>query len=289
MTSLHKSKPAELRAIMSEALLKDVEDDFDSFFANASSSITTSQFNQLDAAYHIQEDTSKGIILHFDTTSENAYTIRYKAITTESFVSLLVPNREGDRYVMACLFGKYAEDWRLNAIQYGRMEIYDKTAPQHYLKAQEEYESGLALKALSRMAVAQSISSPSNQLWDYYLAPEMQAFGQELIGLVSEQYELPMEVEQIPTTPLVFSVAPELFQGQICHMVKYRTTINMQDSIALDVENSALHDEVMNTFEGIDSDADYIFYRAFNEIPQKDVATPYYGFVRETKEETELR
>ena len=62
-------------------------------------------------------------------------------------------------------------------------------------------------------------------------------------------------------------------------MVHYTTSINLKDTTALKIENEKVKNEIGQIFTGIDKDKKFVFYQAFNELPDGKKLVEHYGFI----------
>jgi hypothetical protein len=77
----------------------------------------------------------------------------------------------------------------------------------------------------------------------------------------------------------VFRNFPELANGGVFPMVYNFSDINLKDTTALKTENEKVKKEASRMFTGIDKDKKYVFYWAFNEMPDGKKLVEHYGFI----------
>jgi hypothetical protein len=63
-------------------------------------------------------------------------------------------------------------------------------------------------------------------------------------------------------------------------MVEYLTSIDLNDTVRTKVENELIHQSIGHIFKGIDKDKRYLYYKAYNEMPNGTTPVPTYGFVK---------
>jgi hypothetical protein len=61
-------------------------------------------------------------------------------------------------------------------------------------------------------------------------------------------------------------------------MVAYLSKINLKDTVALKNENEELKKVIVNIFPGIEKGKKYVFFQAYNEIPNGKTPVNHYGF-----------
>jgi hypothetical protein len=281
--ALQQNKTHVVEGMLSEELKGD-HDAIHAFVERTSELLVNSK-SQITDAYHVvnRGGNESVSILSDDSAALGAFQIRYQAQTPETYVILSTPNIQGDAYRMFMVFGKYEEQWKLDILNMGRFTVAGKTAVDYYQIAQQQEEKGHLTNAINAMVIASSIASPAAPYWQYRIDDEMTAYNESLMQKALDVYPMPMTITTIPTSPELFKLMPQRVEDNICTMVKYRSSINISDTVALAAENALLHDLMPGTFKGIDKEVPYIFYRVYNEAPQEGVTVPYYGFVRETK------
>jgi hypothetical protein len=96
---------------------------------------------------------------------------------------------------------------------------------------------------------------------------------------VNTKFTFPLTLDNIDTKPKVFRIFPEMINEGFFPMVYYLSDINIKDTTALKIENEKVKQEVGRLFTGIDKDKKFVFYWAFNEIPDGKKLVEHYGFI----------
>jgi len=269
-----------LKRMMSDDLKASLDDGIEAFMERTQRTIGDGALVTLDQYHRISSTQNETVALISGTEKDDDYILQYQAINDQSFVSVLSPKREGDAYLLTTFYGLFDEGWKLNIIQYDRYTISGFSAVQLFRDAEEEYEHGHVVNAFNRMILSQSCSQPAGEFWTFRIQSDMDAFNQKLMEEAKEAYPMPVAINDLPTEPTIFQITPQRVDDQICAMIKYVTQINIKDTLALAAENKALHQLCLKKYPGVDEDVPFLFYRAFNEMPQQDISTPYFGFVR---------
>lgn len=277
---LMKGDRKALVSLMSDDLKVAVDSNLDAFIELAQRTIESGGFDVVDAYHRISASDSEVVVLISGSNSPEDYILQYQSLTKESFVSVLAPHRQGDIYLLTNFYGLYDGQWKLNIVQYERLTISGYSAVEHFELAAKELGEGHLINALNHMAIGQSCMHPAGDFWNYRIQHEMELFSDSITGMARKKYPMPLEMNGIPTKPQIFKVGPQRVDNQICTMIRYKTSINIRDTVALAAENEVLHKLAPSLFPGIDKDVSFIFYRAFNEFPDEKIATPYFGFVR---------
>ena len=66
-------------------------------------------------------------------------------------------------------------------------------------------------------------------------------------------------------------------------LIEYFTNLDLDDTVQTKAEYEKVHAEIIKTFNGIEINNDYVFYKAFSEIPDGKTPVPTYGFVKKIK------
>jgi uncharacterized pyridoxamine 5'-phosphate oxidase family protein len=91
-----------------------------------------------------------------------------------------------------------------------------------------------------------------------------------------------LTIEQVKTKPQIFNVHPQRVAEGSFPMIRYYSKIELQDTIKLKNENLEIQKVIGDIFKGIDKNNKYIFYWAFDEIPDGTLKNrQHYGFVQE--------
>jgi hypothetical protein len=199
------------------------------------------------------------------------------------FISLLIQKNGLDEFIVTNIYGKYPEGWKLNIIQFGQYKVNGQTAPELYSKAKAEYENGYLIDAANNMFLSSIAANPTNNFWQYQEENEMKKFYEKVITEINSEYKFPMTIETIGSKPQILSIYPQRTVEGYFTMIEYLTSFDLKDTIQTKAEYEKIHSEIVKIFNGIEKDKDYIFYRAFSEMPDGKTPVPTYGFVKELK------
>ena len=171
-------------------------------------------------------------------------------------------------------------------MQLGNYSFMGKTAPDYFNLAKSCYDKSYLIDAINYMKIAKEYSRPVNDFFEYKKEKEMQTFKDKIVKEANEKYILPIVLDKIDSKPSVFCIIPKMIDEGFFPMVCYLTNIKLTDTIALKSENEKIKKIIGQIFTGIDKDKKYIFYQAFNEIPDEksDNQPNGYGFVEKFKE-----
>lgn len=272
-----------LKKLMSTDLAEASSESLSAFTKQTSSSIKQASHNLLEAYHIIDPPVDKPLILQSSDTGSLGFHITFKPFMPESMVVLLIATNDQNKHLITAFYAKFDNTWLLTTLQFGRYTIGNKTAPALFLEANELKQNNKIIPAINRMTLAYACAQPAGDLLVYNTQHQMDALNQVLTEIAQEKYPLPMKVDELPTKPEIFKLSPQLVEDEICTMVRYMTSININDTVALEAENGLMHQQLLNNIPELAHGSSYVFYRAFNQVPNEEITTPYYGFVRETK------
>jgi len=282
--ALKNKDEKKITDLMTADLRESVAENLTPFLEQTSSIIQSKSFEAMDEYHTIKPQANNDVTLISGNDSDNDYIIQYHSHSKESFISVLIPKRDGDRYLVSTFYIRDQDEWKLNTLQFGRHTVSGYTAPELFRIAEKEQFDGHLIPAINCMVLSNTCMTPAESNWQYRIASKMDAFNQSLTEQAQERYPMPLIISEIETQPEIFKIMPQRVDNEICTMIKYRSDINIKDTMALAAENKAMHEMASSLFPGIDKDVPFVFYRAFNEIPKEDISTPYFGFVRPVKE-----
>jgi hypothetical protein len=283
--ALTNNDVAGVRALMSDTLVEKVGSGLDKLISQVSSSFQSGSYTILDE-YNIHNSTiGAENTLSSGDSDDNAYIITYGALNKEMYVSLLLPTGLNDEPLVTVVYGNYDNQWKINILQFGQYSLFKKTAPDYYKLAKESYEKSYLIDAVSYMELAKRCLRPAaNDLFQYKKEKEIQEFYDKIMREANAKFVLPLTLDNIDTKPQIIEVYPEIIDEGPFPMISYLSGINIKDTVALKNEYEKIKIEVNQLFTGINKDKKYVFYRAFNEIPDGTKTVKRYGFVDQLTE-----
>ncbi len=272
-----------LKKIMSEKLLEKSGKNIGQLIEQVGRVISSKNFNILNQ-YHVKNSTTGiGNTVLSGISKENDYIIHYQALNKEIFISIIIPENRLDEFIITNIYGKYPDGWKLNILQFGQYRINGQTAPELYSKAKGEYEKGYLVDAANDIFLSSRVANPANKFWQYQKEDEIKKFYNKVLTEIKSEYSFPLTLEKINTKPQIMNIFPFGMQEGYFPMVEYLTNINLKDTVKTKIENDQIHQSIGKVFKGLDKDKKYIFYKAYNEIPNGKTPVPAYGFVKENE------
>lgn len=279
--AIQQDKPHVIEGLMSDALSSSIEE-VHPFIDRVGKVIIEKELDILEIHHLVQADSKDGRLIQGGENTDKAYQIKFQPLTDESIIIVSQTEKDGDAYQLFLFLGKYDEFWKLNALDFGRITLAGKDAIDYYSLSKAASDKGHLIPAINHMVIASSLLSPAPSYWNYVQEEALDQYHESLINQAMETYPMPYKVEDLSTKPEIFKIMPQRVEDKICTMIKYRSQINLSDTIALKAENQILQKSIVSKFSGIDQEVPFIFYRVYNEIPKEGVTVPYYGFVQKT-------
>ena len=272
-----------LKSIMSDKLLEKSGDNIDQLIQQASSLITTTDYKILNQFQAKNSTTGIGNTVLSGVSGLNDYIIHYQALNEEMFISIIIPKGGLDEFIVTNIYGKYPDGWKLNILQFGQYKVNSQTAPELYNQAKKEYENGYLMDAANNMFLSSRVANPANNFWQYQEQDEMKEFYEKVMTEINSKYKFPMTLDAIDSKPQILSIYPLGMAEGYFPMIEYLTNLDLKDTVQTKAEYENIHLEIAKSFKGIDKDKDYIFYKAFSQMPDGKTQVPTYGFIKELK------
>lgn len=280
--AITKNDLPKVQSLMSPGLLEKFGNDSNKLI-NLISSKELDNYSILDE-YSIQASASKiNIILPSGNSQDNDYIFSFQSPNKDSYVSLLLLNNFNNQFLLAAVYGKYQNEWKLNILKFGEYSFLGKTAFDYFRMAKESVNKSYLIDAVNNILVSIDLLQPSGSYLQFIKEKEIKEFGDSLLQQANTKYKFPMTLSNIETKPQVFKIFPQVTEDGFFPMVYYHTNISLKDTISLKSENLKIRKEVDSIFTGIDKGKKFIYYWAFNEMPEEKKLVDRYGFVDSLK------
>jgi hypothetical protein len=284
MTGAYQNNPVLIEEIMSPRLLETSGQATDVLVQQISSLANSPSFQVFDE-YYLQNQTGKPITQTYSGGMENdAYSIKFESLTDDIYISILRPDEQYGDHLLTLIYGLYENGWKLNIIQFGQYAFLGKTAIDLWNEAKVKETKGYFVDATNLMSLAIQCLKPAKQFWEYREEQNITEYYERLRQQVNAAYRFPIQVEVVESKPVIFGVYPQLTEEGIYPMVEYMSSQSQEDSVALEIENIALHQQIGTIFPGIDKEKSFLLYRAYDSIPDGKRQPVFYGFIREVRE-----
>lgn len=246
---------------------------------NDINSAISDEYHVMDEFYVKNTSTGATNVLPAGSGDDNDFTIKYQALNEEMYVSLLLAEGSSSEILITAIYGKYGDDWKVNIIQFGQYSLFNQTAPDYYKQAKASYDQAHLIDAINLIGLSMKCLSPGNKFFEYKKANEITAFYNKVLDEVKAKYNFPLTLSSVPTQPQIFSVSLEMTNEGFFPIIYYLSDIDLEDTASLTKENEKIKDVIGQTFPGIDQQKKYVFYRAFNELPDGVKEIKHYGFI----------
>lgn len=276
---LHKNDLEGLKAIASDELKIKGENDLESFSEMMSKSMKTADLDVINEFHVLSSNDNSSVIINHELDGENIR-ISYQALNKESYVSMMISEKNMDRFMLLSVFGRFADGWKLNILQAGQYKQAGKTAPEHYSYAQEMLDKDYLVSAARHAYFMYETMSPGHNMLSYHNEEEMEEFAEKVQAIIERELSLPDTVNEIESQPVIFGIFSEGFDEGYFPLVNYKTSLDISDSTALKAENDMLHSMINELYKGIKQENKYTVYRAFEDMPNAHDSVSTYGFVR---------
>lgn len=268
-----------LKSLMSDKLIEIDGNNLESIISAISPGIKDSDYQVMNEFY--VKNTSAGTtnVLTAGNGDDDDFIIRYHALNEEMYVSLMLTGDNATQILITAIYGKYDNDWKLNIIQFGQYNLFNLTAPDYYKQAKKSYDKSHLIDAINLMGLSMKCLYPGNKFVEYKKAGEIKSFYDILLEEVKRRYNFPMILPNVSSQPQIFSVSLEMTNEGFFPIIYYLSNIDLENTTSLTAENEKIKQIIGDIFPGIDEEKKYVFYRAFNEIPDGTKEVKHYGFI----------
>jgi len=267
-----------IQPIMSPGLLEKFNSDSNKFI-NQISILKFNSYNILDEYFVQASSAGTSVTVLSGNDDDNHYAFTFECVNKDSYVSLLLLNSTDNQFLLAAVYGKYQNEWKLNILKLGQYSCFGKTALDYYHLAKSDYKKMYLIDAADDISISEACLQPAGTLLHFIKEKEISDFRDSVLREANIKYELPLTLANIDSRPKVFRIFPQRTQEGFSPTVYYTTVINLDDTIALKLENQKIRKDVDSIFTGIDKDKKFISYGAFNKLPDEQGRGHGYGFI----------
>jgi len=266
----------DLKSLMSDALLeKQKGDEWNKIIENVSHSVKDPTYKVLDEFY-ARHSGASGVTNEF---KGDDYVLAYKVINSDTYASLLLPNGLTNDLLITAIYGRDNGGWKLNTLTFGQYSVFKRKAPEYLELAKRNYGKLDFIDAVLNIGLAKQCLDPANGSLHYINEKEVNDFDSKIRQEINARYTFPLTLNNINSKPAIVNISPQMINEGVFPMITYISKIPLSDTVALKKENELMKKEVKNVFPGIDSDKKFIFYSAYNEMPDGKKMLKHYGFV----------
>jgi tetratricopeptide (TPR) repeat protein len=276
-----------VKKLLSPVLIEKEKKSIDTLVDAVSKNFNVADYDVVDEYYTKNAATNISNTLISTKGNSNDYIINYLALNREMYVSLLTPKTPNVSVLILAIYGKYDNGWKLNILQVNQYKILNKTAADYYNEALKNYDKGYLVDAANLMFIASKLLAPGAAYFKYKKDDEMKAFYQKAIQDANTKYNFPLILQQIKTKPQIFNIEPQLIINDepkgFFPIIRYKSVINVVDTVALKAENKEVQKVIGDVFKGINRNSPVIIYEAYNQIPDGKTEVRRFGMIQKLK------
>lgn len=231
--------------------------------------------------YHSVNAVPNGtVFIPVDLSSAGGYTLRYTSATKESCLSqYLVSDSISSDFMLTIFYTQGKDKWEISLIQFYLYRICGKTAPELLADAKSSYANNNLVDAVNYATLMQYIARPGKDAWIYEHEEDMKTFYNTVAKEASERFDFPLTLTGLKTAPVIHRFYPQPTRNGISTLIPYQTVVPLADTIALKEEFNAIRKETPLIFDGLIRDKEYVYYKAFNEMPDGKKEVPAFVFI----------
>lgn len=286
--ALFTNDAEKLKELMSDTLKRSFGEESINSLQQLNASYKPETYTVLDEYNVSNAKAGMENVLKTTDGNDHDYEVNYLALNKEMYVSLLLaPDKEND-LLITVVYGKYADDWKINVLRFGEYRVAGKTTPDYYSLAKTANSKGQLVNAVNYMILSNQLSRPAGDLFQFKKDKEMAEFYSKLLREADAQYRFPMPLVNVETHPKIYKMSPQITREGVFPSIHYISDININSEAQLKAENELVKKEVSRLFPGIDQDKKYIFYWVINGLPDGNKVMEQYGFIDTLKVNTAL-
>jgi len=245
-----------------------------------SNQLKTNDYSLLDEYYIVKDTTNvdSSVKINSPEKGGNAYKLLFTGQPGETYVALFLPKTGSHKYLISIEYYKYDYGWKVCSLDLGQYSINNKTAPEYYEMAKEEFIKNYLANAVFDLQMADACLRPS-EIWQYPMTTKIANHYGDVINKVNAMYKFPLVLEQVPTHPKIFSIMSRTINDETYPAVFYISTIKLADTIGLKKENENIRKVIGTLIPGIDKDKKVLVYSAYNEMPSEKKEVDYFNMI----------
>ncbi|WP_460678514.1 hypothetical protein [Mucilaginibacter koreensis] len=279
INAFSSQQPEQVLPLCSEELAKKGANSFLAIMQQVGKNFDAAKF-QLKNQFYIQHAKPGASTVLKTSQGKRQYTFSFPAANETQFVAVGYFDNKVQDLALTCIYGKYGNHWKLNALQVGLMRINNKDADDWFEQAQHDFAKGYLATAANDMVICNLVSQPANSFWRYSEEEKYKAFDKQLSAALNHNYTFPLTLNGLASHPQIFRIFPQGMNEGYFPMVLYKSGVNLKDSLALSKECDAVNQQIGKVFSGLKLGNKYMFYRAYQKIPAEGEQVANHGFIR---------
>jgi len=245
-----------------------------------SNQLKANDYSLLDEYYVVKDTTNVDSTVRIASPEkgENAYKLAFTGQAGETYVALFLPKTGSNKYLISIEYYKYDYGWKVCSLDLGQYSINNKTAPEYYETAKQEFIKNYLANAVFNLQMANVCLRPS-EIWQYPMTTKIANHYGDVVTKVNALYKFPLVLAQVPTHPKLFSIMTRTINDETYPAVFYISTIKLADTIGLRKENENIKKIIGTLIPGIDKDKKALVYSAYNEMPSAEKEVDYVNMI----------
>ena len=184
--------------------------------------------------------------------------------------------------LLTLIYGKYANEWKLDYLSVGNFKIYDLTSTEHFVKADSLYKNDHLIPALNSVFAGRMCSQPIHELLTFQDQVLNDSIADKVIEDFSLAYPIPLDLQSIGITgEITYLTIVPIKSGQFFPYVAYRTDQPLNEIAPLEKENIYIHSKIETLLPNIKEGYQGIVYGVFNEQLEENTQPEVLNILRE--------
>ncbi len=196
----------------------------------------------------------------------NRYGLVYPAAAQEMYFAFFLPKKGENKYMISLIYAKLDYGWKIIKMDLSPYTINGKTGPELYNLAQEQLKKNQTQAALNNIKLAITCFKPCDY-WQYPDQGDAEKFYTRVREEIKAEYHYPLVLSQIATGPMILNIYTKNVDDETCPAIYYMTHFPLKDTTDIKKENLEIRAVVHKIMPGLDQDARYMLYSAFNKQP----------------------
>jgi hypothetical protein len=279
--AINQNKPEELIELFSDSLKKQADSSVYRLVDFYHKKSLFQSYKILDEYYSNSTSLENSAQIKSNKSKYN-YTITYDVQNNETYISLLLIEVEHGTLLATCIYSKYANEWKMTKFHIGQYAILNNTAIDFYIQAKKNYTNGNLVDATLDLSMLSQLIHPASHSFNYKEDDEIKIFYEKVMNEAKKSYSFPIPISAIKTQPKIYFISSFVKDDGIYPEISYVSQINLADTVRLKDENNELQNNISKILN-ISQAKKYIFFLAYNDIPNGRDSVKYYRFVGEVK------
>lgn len=233
-------------------------------FDNISKLVKDKSFEYQDRYYC--ESSKIGKVNFPINTKDNLFTINLEAISKEMFISLIKSNSKTDDYILALIYVKEQDQWKLQTLHCGSYSFEGMNAVDLYEKAKSIDSQGYKVPAAIYLNLSKTILSPAPFI-RYKKENEINDYNKQLFDYFKNNNHFPEELKNFNNIKIYGFDVKYVNGSGIVPFIKYVTNTELSNKEAIQKEANDINSDVIGQYSGMKENFNNFIYEAYSESP----------------------